>query len=220
MNPIHYMLNLKFTHKFALKKKNLVTSTDTCTVTCTEKTNGTHWTQHSSWGKLGVEQPFLAVLVRVEGITHSWMQKWLRCFHTFIFSKVSSEGIDLATYLSFLFNENWIFFFCTLLVFPQSRGPLAPGSTSPKGCDLILGCQRSLYTSLSCCYVVGGGFFPPVSFYLFFTGEKKKGSRVFLTLRHVIWDKRPQLLHSSLPTLPAEVLFFTGWIADIRTYAS
>lgn len=133
----------------------------------------------------------------MEGITHSCTQKWLRCFHTLVFSEVSSEGIDLATYLSSLFNKRAELFFCTLLVFPQSRGPLAPGSTSPKGCDLILGCQRSLDTSLSCCYVVGGVFLPSVSFYLFFTGEKKnkkRGSRVFLALRHVIWDKRPQFL--------------------------
>lgn len=144
-------------------------------VSFTEKNDGTAWAEHSFWDKLGVEQPFLVLLMRVEGITHSWMQTWLRCFHIFIFSKVSSEGIDLATYLSFLFNmETELFFFCTLLVFPQSRGPLAPGSNSPTGCDLTLGCQRSLYISLSCCCVVGAFFFPSVSFYLFFYRGKKK----------------------------------------------
>lgn len=122
------------------------------------------------------------------------MQKWLRCFHAFIFSKASSEGIDLATYLSFLFNmrTELLFFFCTLLVFPQSRGPLAPDSTSPKGCDLIWGCQRLLYTSLSCCYVVGG-VFSLLFHFICFLQVKKRGSRVFLALRHVIWDKKASI---------------------------
>lgn len=137
-------------------------------------------------------------LGRGEGITHSGVQDRLRCFHTFIFSKVSSEGIDLATYVSFLFNMRTGLFFCPLLVFPQSRGLLAPGSTSPKGCDLILGCQRSLYTSLSCCYVVGV-FCLLFRFICFLQENKKKKKKEevvgFLqALRLVTWDKSPLFL--------------------------
>lgn len=113
-----------------------------CSVTCTRKFDRAN------------PNLLLLSLERGEGSARSGMQEELGCLHAFIFSKVSSEGMCSATYLAFLFNMRTELFSCTLLVSPQSRGPLAPGSTSPEGCDLIGGFQRSSYTSLSHCVVV------------------------------------------------------------------
>lgn len=155
----------------------------------------TNQAKHNSWHKLGVEQPFLVLLVRVEGITHSWMQKWLRCFHIFIFSKVSSEGIASVTYLSFLFNMRTELFFLYISSVSPKQGSVSSRLQQSQGRWSYLRLPKIIIhitVMLLCCW---WSFFLSFCFILFvFYGGKKKGSRVFLALRHVTQNKRPQFL--------------------------
>lgn len=175
------MLHLKLKHKFAFGKISDLYW----------KNDGANWTQHSSWAKLGVHQELLSITGEGRGGSLT-----PECS-----SVVSLGRINLATYLSSLYNLRTELLFLYTFSFSPKQGSVSSRLHQSQGLWSYLRLPEiviHITVRLLCCW---WGFFPSVSFYLFLTGRGRRGSRGFLALRHVTWDKRPLFL-SLLPSNP------------------